>query len=118
MLVFGFSYLRWWWPVTVALVQRMHNRLTVGQLTHLHRTIGTAREQATVAIDLQLRDALANMLEEAAARMFAGERVQHCVLGQSPHLVLGWKSLFIVVNVDRMESGDGWGGAYLDVTVR
>lgn len=55
------------------LVQRVDNRFAIGQLAHLHRTVGAAREQPTVAVHLQLRDALANVLEEAAARMFAGE---------------------------------------------
>lgn len=38
------------------------------------------------SVHLQLRYALANVLEETAARMFARERVQGHVHGQAPHL--------------------------------
>lgn len=64
----------------------MNNRFAVRQLSDLHRTVGTAREQPTALVDLELRDALANVLEEAAARVLAHEAVQQRVHGQSPNL--------------------------------
>lgn len=54
----------------------MHYGLAVGQLAHFHRTVGAAREQPSIYIHLQLSDTLADVLEEAAARMFASKRVQ------------------------------------------
>lgn len=57
----------------------MNYRFSVRQEPNLHGPISTAGEKATTLIDLQLRHTLANVLEEAAARMFTYEAVQQRV---------------------------------------
>lgn len=68
------------------LVKRVHNGFAIRQLAHLHRTVGATREQTTVGVDLQLSDALTDVLEETAASVLTGKRVQRRVNGQSPNL--------------------------------
>lgn len=64
----------------------MNNRFAVRQLSNFHGTVGTTGEQPTALVDLELRDALADVLEEATARVLTHEAVQQRVDGQSPYL--------------------------------
>lgn len=68
------------------LIQGLDDRLPVRQLTDLHRSVSTAREQVSIAIHLQLNDPLRNVLEEATAGVLSREGVQGRVHGQTPHL--------------------------------
>lgn len=57
---------------------------SVGQLAHLHAAVGAAWKQATVAVDVQLRDALADVFEKAAARVLRRKRQENCRLRRQP----------------------------------
>lgn len=59
-----------------SLVNRVNNRVSVGQRADLHAPIDAARKHAANLIDLDLRDALAHVLEEAAVLVFAGVEEQ------------------------------------------
>lgn len=64
----------------------MNNRFAVRKLSNLHGSVGTTGEQPTALVDLELRDALTDVLEEAATRVLTHEAVQQRVDGQSPYL--------------------------------
>lgn len=55
-----------------ALVNRVNNCIAIRQRSNLHATVDTAREHPAELIDMNLRDALAHMLEEAAMLVLAG----------------------------------------------
>jgi hypothetical protein len=83
IFVFLVCFLFCLWHVR-CLIQRMNDRFAVGQLTHFHRTVSTARKQTSMRINIQLGDALC--LENTTAWMFARKCVQRGVHGETPNL--------------------------------
>lgn len=59
-----------------SLVNRVNNRVAVGQRADLHAPVDAARKHAADLIDLDLRHALAHVLEEAAVLVFTGVEEQ------------------------------------------
>lgn len=53
-------------------VDRVDDRVAVGKWSDFHAAVDAAREHPAELVDLNLRDALAHVLEEAAVLVFAG----------------------------------------------
>lgn len=49
------------------LVLIAQQRIAFRQLADFHAAVGTARKQTTASVDVELRDTLTDVLEEAAA---------------------------------------------------